>query len=377
MRRRFAVLSTGRQDWGILRSTAKRLAASAELEPVLLVGGMACADAYGRIERVIEADGFTIAERMPWLDGGPFAPHVEAARALEHVGAALAKHPALALLLVGDRYETLAAATAATLARVPIVHLHGGEETEGAFDNAIRHAISKLAHLHLTSHAHYAERLVRMGEDPSAVHVVGAPGLDNLTREDLADRAELEAVLGMRLDPPVVIVTVHPTTLASDPESEVRAVGEAVRSVDARYVITLPNSDPGNQAIRARLLELAGRPGLTLVEAVGERRYWGLLRVADAVLGNSSSGVIEAPALRLPVVNVGDRQKGRLRTRAVIDVPPEAAAVTAALRTALSPEFRASLTGEATFMGGGQAAERIAELLAAFRPEHPLVKKFR
>lgn len=365
---RLAVLTTGRQDWGILRSTCLLLRERSDFELVLVAGGMCCEPRFGAGVAHLEADGFAPAEQLRWVGEREDAPvQQQAGDALRLVGEALVRQRADALLLVGDRFETAAAALAATLARVPIVHLHGGEETLGAFDNALRHAITKLAHLHLVSHSVHAKRVVAMGEDPATVHVVGAPGLDNLHRGDLATRDELERDLGIALQPPVVLVTLHPATLGASPESEVGALADAMDRVDATYVITLPNADPGALAIRQRLLAVAQGPRRRSAEALGERRYFGLMQVCDAMLGNSSSGLIEAPVLRLPVVNIGDRQKGRLRAPNVVDVGVDGAAIAAALTRVLAPAFRAALPSEGPF-GDGHAGERIVEILAAWQP---------
>jgi len=363
---RIAVLTTGRQDWGILRSTCLELRRHGEL--ILLGGGMHCESRFGGTLQHLIDDGFA-PEALRWAGEGSDAPaHVQSAEALRLVGEALERHRPDGLLLVGDRFETAAAALAATVARVPIAHVHGGEETAGAIDNALRHAITKLAHLHLVSHEEHARRVIALGEDPATVHVVGAPALDNLHRHDLATRAELEQHLGSALAPPVVLVTLHPATLGGAPEVEVAAMLAAMDRVPATYVITLPNVDPGGAVIRRRLVD-AGRK---TVEALGERRYFGLLRVADAMLGNSSSGIIEAPVLRLPVVNIGDRQKGRLRAGNVLDVPADAGAITTALQRALDPAFRATLADGGPF-GDGRSAPRIVELLASWKPS--LIKK--
>jgi UDP-hydrolysing UDP-N-acetyl-D-glucosamine 2-epimerase len=325
---------------------------------VLLAGGMHCEARFGNTIQALVDDGFQ-PERLRWAGESVDRPaHEQAADALRLVGDALARHRPAALILVGDRFETAAAALAATVARVPIVHLHGGEETEGAFDNALRHAITKLADLHLVSHPHHAERVIAMGEDPATVHVVGAPGLDNLRRDDLSTREELEQFLNISLARPVVLVTFHPATLANDP---VAAMIAAMDRVPATYIITLPNTDPGAAEIRAKLIGT----GRCTVEALGERRYFGLMRICDAMLGNSSSGIIEAPVLRLPAVNIGDRQKGRLREPNVIDVPADAHAITEALSRALSPSFRAALPESSAF-GDGRAAGRIVEILKAW-----------
>lgn len=358
---RLAVLTTGRQDWGILRSTCIAL----REHVILLAGGMHGEARFGNTAGALAADGFA-PEVLRWAGEHADAPsHLQAADATRLVGEALERHRPDALLLVGDRFETAAAALAATVARVPIIHLHGGEQTDGAFDNALRHAITKLAHLHLTSHPAHAQRVIAMGEDPSSVHVVGAPGLDNLRRTDLATRAELERDLGS-LPSPLVLVTLHPTTLSK--ANELDAMLAAMDRVPATYVITLPNVDPGAAAIRTRLVEEGMRPGRLAVEALGERRYFGIMQIADAMLGNSSSGLIEAPVLRLPVVNIGERQAGRLREPNVIDSAVEMSTIAAALERALEPGFRTSLPASSAF-GDGRAAERIAAILLAWHPE--------
>jgi UDP-hydrolysing UDP-N-acetyl-D-glucosamine 2-epimerase len=365
---RIAVLTTGRQDWGILRSTCLLL----RQQLILLAGGMHCEPRFGGTVQHLLDEGFT-PEQLRWAGVDSDAPaHVQSAEAVRLVGDALERHRPGGLVIVGDRFETASAALAATLARVPIAHLHGGEETAGAIDNVLRHAITKLAHLHLVSHDHHARRVIAMGEDPATVHVVGAPALDNLHRDDLATRAELEQFLGMPLAPPVVLVTLHPATLGGAPEVEVAAMLAAMDRVPATYVITLPNVDPGGAVIRQQLVDAGNRPGRRAVEALGERRYFGLLRVADAMLGNSSSGIIEAPVVRLPVVNIGDRQKGRLRADNVLDVPADAGAIASALQRALDAAFRATLPERGPF-GDGRSAPRIVELLAGWKPS--LVKK--
>lgn len=368
---RVAVLTTGRQDWGILRSTCVALRDDSRFELRLLAGGMCCEPRYGSVLAHLESDGFEAAETMRWVGADEDAPaHVQAGQALAAIGDALERQRPDLLLLVGDRFETAAAAMAATIARVPIAHLHGGEETAGAFDNALRHAVTKLAHLHLVSHADHAKRVIAMGEAPDTVYIVGAPGLDNLRRTDLADRAELEATLGIALEPPVVLVTLHPATLGASAETEATAVLSAMNVVDATYVMTLPNADPGSREIRTRFQAAADRPRRCAVEALGERRYFGLLRVADAMLGNSSSGIIEAPVVRLPVVNVGSRQDGRLRSDNVIDTQPDAEAITQALQRALSEAFRTGLRADSP-LGDGLAGERIIAILAAYTPPSP------
>jgi UDP-N-acetylglucosamine 2-epimerase (non-hydrolysing) len=373
---RIAILTTGRQDWGILRSTVDRLIEDDRFRPSILVGGMHLSAVYGRTIEGIEADGYPVAERLDWIGPGETPPPTDqAGAALAAVGRALRDRQPEAILLVGDRFETLAAASAATIEGVPIVHLHGGEETRGAFDDPFRHAISKLSHLHLVSHDEYRRRLMAIGEDPATIHVVGAPGIDQVHRQDLPDRIELERELGVTLRPPVVVVTVQPATLAVDPAEVVGPVIAAMDAVPATYVVTLPNADPGHDAIRLALREaVVGHTDRVVVEALGETRYWALMRNADALLGNSSSALIEAPALGLPAVDVGDRQAGRVRGPSVISIPAEGAAVAPALRPALDPGLRARLRLETGPYGDGRSAERIVDILSRWAPPTPLRK---
>ncbi len=376
--RKIAVLTTGRQDWGILRSTCQLLLGSPDFTLQLLVGGMHCSTRHGQTERLLQQEGFTAAARLPFVpDAGEASASVQAAEALRLTGEALAHLRPEAFLLVGDRFENAAAAVAATVHRLPIIHLHGGEETEGAFDNALRHAITKMSHLHLVSHPLHAQRVISMGEDPATVHIVGAPGLDNVHRRDLPDRAQLESHLGMRLEPPVVLVTLHPATLGGDPAQEAEALAGAMDAVEATYVITLPNEDPGNGAIRERLKAAATAPRRTAVDALGEQRYWGMLKIADAMLGNTSSGLIEAPAAGLPAVNIGDRQKGRVRGENVLDTPADPDALAAALRQALGPKFREQCRASRGPFGDGNSAPRILKILREWTPPDPPVKRMR
>ena len=369
-----AVLTTGRQDWGIVHSACVAIRDHADLRLRLVVGGMHLSRRHGRTLDDVLADGFTPDTELPWLDDDDAAERpadAQAAEALAAIGGDLRAHPPNAILLAGDRLETAAAALAATVSRVPIVHLHGGEQTLGAWDDALRHAITKLSHLHLVSHEEHAARVIAMGEDPSLVHVVGAPGLDGAARADLPSRDELEADLGLPLPAPVVLVTVHPATLDPDPAATARAVAAAIDAVPATYVVTLPNADPGSDDVRRALAVAAAGPGRVVVEALGTRRYWGLMRMADAMLGNSSSGIVEAPAVDLPVVNVGDRQAGRRRERNVLDVPADAAAVESALRAVLDPGARERLRAARPALLDGRAGARVADIIARWRPPVP------
>jgi UDP-hydrolysing UDP-N-acetyl-D-glucosamine 2-epimerase len=282
------------------------------------------------------------------------------------------------LMLVGDRFETAAAALAASLETVPIVHLHGGEETEGAIDNLLRHAITKMSHLHLVSHSLHYSRIVAMGEHPGAVHIVGAPGLDNMFRDDLPSLSEVETRLGIPLSKPVIIVTLHPVTVDSKegPEALKILLG-VMEAVKATYIITLPNADKGNQLIREAFLSWAdSHRNAIAVEALGERFYYSLMREADLMVGNSSSALVEAPVYQLPAINIGTRQKGRLCGQNVVHVDIEATAAFNAFSELLAPKWRDRLKGTTSLYGDGRSAERIVEILCSWEIPKDTRKSF-
>jgi UDP-hydrolysing UDP-N-acetyl-D-glucosamine 2-epimerase len=373
---RLAILTTGRQDYGILRSTILLLRRTPGIEVMVWAGGMHLDRRFGEPLALFDADGITPDRELPFLSDPPDQA-ADVAGAIRQTAAALKADAPDALMLLGDRAETLAAAMAATLSQVPLVHLQGGEESQGSIDNACRHAVTKLSHLHLVSHPVHAERVLQMGEDPATVVVVGAPGLDNASRDDLPGREELEASLSLRLEPPVVLVTLHPTTLGGAVDAEVVATAAAMAQVPATYVVTSPNSDEGGAVIREYWRSWGvGRKNVALTESLGEQRYWALLRLASAVLGNSSSGIIEAPALGVPVVNVGDRQRGRLRYGPVTDVPVDAAAIGRALSKALSAG-RTQLDNLDQAYPTGPSAPRVLKALQRWTIPRPPRKSFR
>lgn len=319
---------------------------------------------HGYTYKYIEEEGFKIQHKLIWIaDKEPSSPGKESALALSTLFNVFSTSRPDALMLVGDRYETLSAAQAATLARLPIIHIHGGEETLGAIDNLFRNAISKMAHLHFTSHEKHSLRLIRMGENPEIIHNVGAPGLDNIHVVGEINRATLERHLGIELVDPIIIITLHPVTSCGDPTKEALAIQEAIKDIDATFIVTLPNTDPENGVVRDIMLKMSKSPKRLAVEALGEKRYWALMKIASCMCGNSSSGIIEAPILKLPVVNIGDRQKGRERGENVIDVDPNATDIKDAIELALSVGFKKALVNRRSPYGEGNSSKRIINIL--------------
>jgi UDP-hydrolysing UDP-N-acetyl-D-glucosamine 2-epimerase len=267
--------------------------------------------------------------------------------------------------VLGDRFEVLAAASAALPLRIPLAHVHGGESSEGSFDESIRHALTKLSHLHFASAEPHARRIRQLGEEPWRILVSGAPGLDALRDLEPLGDAALEQRLGMRLNGPTLLVTYHPATL--DPGDVRTRTTELLAAVDASglaAVFTYPNADPGGLAVRELIDDYVGRHDrASAVPSLGTQAYASLMLRAAAMVGNSSSGIIEAPTAKLPVVNVGVRQQGRLRAANVIDVTDDRDAILAGIRTAVSPDFRASLDTVVNPYGDGRASARIVERL--------------
>lgn len=380
-RRRIAVVTATRAEYGLLQCLLERLRDDELVELQLVVSGTHLSERFGLTVRQIEADGFNIAARVPLpLDDDSALGVTRAlAAATTGLGEALqALSPDLVVLL-GDRYEMLAAAQAAMVARIPIAHLHGGEATEGAIDEAIRHAISKMAQLHFVAAEPFRQRVIQLGEAPERIWTVGATGLDNIARVALLDEAALQADLGMAFQRPLFLMTYHPETLSQDaPGPALRAALEVLLETGGSVVLTGANADAGSLSIRREAERLAAeRPQrLRLVESLGVRRYLSLMAIADAVVGNSSSGLIEAPAMGTPTVDIGARQRGRPRAPSVLHCEADAPALRAAVAQALSPTHRALAAQRQTPYGEAGAAERIAAVLRSHPLEGLLDKRF-
>lgn len=381
--RRIAVLTGTRAEYGLLRPLVQELMRRPGLEAGLLVTGTHLAREFGHTVDEIEADGLPIWERIECLMAGDTPAAVCRSMALACVGVsdALARHRPDLLVLLGDRYELFAAAQAAMIHRVPIAHLHGGEGTEGLIDEAIRHAVTKLAHLHFVAAPPFRDRVVQLGEDPARVFTVGALGVDNAVSLPRLGQAALEADLGIPLAGPVFVVTYHPLTLAEGSGVEsVHALTAALgHFAEASVVATFPNSDTFGRALVAPLQDFVDsrRGRAILVQSLGAKRYMSLLALSGAVVvGNSSSGLIEAPSFGIPTVNIGPRQRGRVRAESVIDCEADAQAIRRAIEKALSPAFRAVARGATNPYGDGRAARRIADVIETARLDGILMKVF-
>jgi UDP-hydrolysing UDP-N-acetyl-D-glucosamine 2-epimerase len=377
--RRIAVVTTSRADYGIYRPLLTKLAGDPQFELRIIVGGAHLLREHGYSVEAIEADGFPIGDRVELLMASDSAEATALSMgvAVQGFGRALARLSPDIVFVLGDRFEMHAAAVAASPFPIGLAHIHGGELSLGAIDDAWRHSITKLAHLHFVSTAEYAKRIAQLGEEDWRIHNVGALSLDNLEMIEPWSRSMLEARLGLLLDPAPLVVTYHPTTrnLAGD---EVAApLLAALDRIDRPIVITSPNVDPGNRALRKAYAEFAARRRQTvLVDNLGVAGYFGLMRCAAAMVGNSSSGLIEAPSYGLPVVNIGERQHGRVRGANVIDCPNEMQAIMVALRKSLDPEFRHFTSRESNpYRGMSAAAPQIVDALVRAPRGHALLAK--
>lgn len=377
-RQRICIVTGSRAEYGLLYWIMHDLHAMPEVELQIVVTGMHLAPAFGLTVRDIEADGFAIARRVSMLLADDSADGVCRSIGLGVIGMseALAALQPDVVVVLGDRFEILAASQACLIHRIPLAHLAGGDVTEGAFDDSIRHAITKMAHLHLVSNEESARRVRQMGEDPARVHVVGSPGLDHLRRRPLLDRATLEGMLGAPLGVRNLLVTFHPVTLADD--GGLGEFDELLAALDEQpgdtvIWFTRPNADPGSSAITQHLDRwVEGHAGHVHVHtSLGQLRYLSLMALVDGVVGNSSSGLYEAPSFAVPAVDIGERQRGRLAAASVLRCASRRADISAAIRCAMAMDC----SGVLNPYGDGATAGRVIALLRSLPPRSDLLRK--
>jgi len=365
--REIGVVTVARSDYGIYRPVLQKTESANDLRLRLFVAGMHLSPEFGLTVSDIEADGFEIADRVEMLLSSDTPEGIANSIGLGAIGFAhsYASFTPDILVVLGDRFEMLSAVVAALPYTIPVAHIHGGETTEGAFDESIRHAITKMSHLHFVSTERYRQRVIQMGEDPGHVILSGAPGLDNIRTVDLVEPDELEKRVGMSLDPAPLLVTFHPVTLEYEDTS--RHIAELLAALDAvglPVVFTYPNADTQGRVIMQAIEgHVRTRSHTKVVVNLGTRAYFSLMRCARAMVGNSSSGIIEAASFELPVVNIGSRQRGRICGRNVINAECDRGSIVLAVREAISPDFRSDLKGIQNPYGDGHAAERIVETL--------------
>lgn len=382
-RRKICVVTTSRAEYGLLRGLITCIREDAALHLQLVVSGMHLSRKFGFTVREIESTGVKIDRRIDLgLAGRSGRANAESVgRGLTKFAKAFAELQPDIVVLLGDRFELLAPAIAALMLQVPIAHIHGGERSEGVVDEAVRHAITKMSSLHFAATEAYGRRIAQMGEAPKAIFTFGAPGLDQIYQSKLLTRSELEDQIGLSLRQPVALVTFHPATRdVNSARIHVRRLISAIKASRLRAVFTMANADAAGALINESLeAACAAQPeSFKWFPHLGHLRYLSCLKHFAVMVGNSSSGLIEAPSFRLPVVNIGDRQRGRIRARNVIDVPCSTAAILEGIKRATSPRFLASLRGMRNpydRFRDGSTSERIKNVLRDVTIDDEFLKK--
>lgn len=375
MPKKICVVTGSRAEFGLLKPVLKLLAADTRFQLQLMVTGAHLSDSFGRTEKEIEAEGFRITERVPISleDDSAIGTARSMSEALAGASGAFARLKPDLVLVLGDRYEIFAVASAALACGLPLAHLCGGDVTAGAFDESLRHAISKLSHLHFVTNADAARRVRSMGE--GEVHLVGSTGLDTIRETVFLSRKELESELKVKLVGDILLVTFHPVTRGeSGSLAQLRELLAALAAYAGKTTIcfTMPNADSGNRELRKEIEAFAANHENTFAfESLGSRRYLSLMKLSKAVVGNSSSGLYEAPFLKVPSVDVGDRQEGRPRAISVLHTAPDRAAI----RNALEKALNLDVSGTVSPYGDGYSARRILDILAAADDFRNLLKK--
>ncbi len=382
--RKITVVTGTRAEYGLLYWIIKGIHEDSDLELQLIVTGMHLSPEFGLTVREIEKDRFPIVERVEMILSSDTEIAIATSMGLGMIGFAKAyeKLKPDIVLVLGDRFEIVSAVTATVPFRIPVAHIHGGESTEGVMDELFRHAITKMSYIHFPATQKYADRIIQMGEQPEMVFCFGAPGLDNVHRLELLNRRELSLALDLPIKKLWGIVTYHPVTHESgNGTMQIEGLLNALRNFSEIYwIFTLPNADTGGRRIIKEIEDYVQKdPAKSMLfSSLGQLKYLSLLKNASFMVGNSSSGIIEAPSFELPVVNIGNRQKGRLRAVNVIDVPIcEKNKVEAAINKAMSTGFRDSLKGLRNPYGDGKTSDKIVEVLKTVSLSRVPVKQFR
>lgn len=366
--RTIGVVSVGRSDYGIYLPILKRIQNDNDLRLQLFAGGMHLRPEHGMTIKTIEADGFNVVEQIDMLTGSDTPQDIAASIGRGVIGFANAfnRFPPDILVVLGDRFEMYSAALAALPFNIPVAHIHGGELTQGAIDDSLRHSMTKLSHLHFVATERYAKRVIQLGEEPWRVVVSGAPGLDHLDTITYQELNVLESRFGIDLSKPSLLVTFHPVTLEYEQvEAQIDAVLGAIQKSEHTVLFTSPNADSGGSIVLNKIRKyVETHPNSQLVDNLGTETYFSLMRCVTAMVGNSSSGIIEAPSFKLPVVNIGTRQDGRLRADNIIDVDCNEDAILGGIKKAVGPSFGKQIGDMVNpYKQHGSASEIIADHL--------------
>ncbi len=373
-----AVITSSRADFGHLHWPLRHMLAHPRIEPKLIVMGAHLAPEFGSTADEIKRQGFVINETVECLLSSDSDVGMSKSIGLATLGLTeiLSRDRPDLVLVIADRYEMLAPASVALALRIPVAHIEGGEISEGAIDDAVRNALTKLSHVHFTPTAMAKQRVLALGEEAWRVHQVGAPSLDHLREATIPGPGELGERLAIDPGQPYCIVSVHPVTLAKDPEADAIALFGTLENISVAKIVCFPNADAGSRKLIEQSRDFCRRnANASLFVNLAHLDYWGLLKHSLFLIGNSSSGIMETPALKLPAVNIGIRQQGRERADNIIDCPAQADRIRAAIDQACSETFRASLTNMQNPYGDGTAGRQIAGLIAGLPKKQVLLLK--
>jgi GDP/UDP-N,N'-diacetylbacillosamine 2-epimerase (hydrolysing) len=380
-KRKICVITGTRAEYGCLRWVMEGIRETPGLELQVIVTGMHLSPEFGLTYREIERDGFCIDRKVEMLlsSDTPMGVAKSMGLGLIGFGEALQQLQPDLIFVLGDRFEIFSAVAAAMVARIPVAHAHGGETTEGAFDEAIRHSISKMSHLHFVAAEEYRARVIQLGEDPQRVFLVGGLGIDNIKKLPLLDRAALKVALAFELGRKNLLITFHPVTLenatAAEQMTELLCVLESLQ--DTHLIFTMPNADTGGRVLIDMVEQfVAKHANARAYTSLGQLHYLSCIRHVDGVIGNSSSGLAEVPSFAKGTINIGDRQRGRLKAASVIDCAPDRKSISAAVQRLYSPAFQSALKTVRNPYGEGGASEKVVRVLKDSPLESILKKSF-
>ncbi len=382
--RKICVITGTRAEFGLLSGLMRLIQQSDQTTLQVVATNMHLSERYGNTYREIEEAGFSIDYKVPMLDESGADNNTATIKAMSRSLAGFADaydalQPDL-IVVLGDRFEILCAVEAALIKQIPVAHLHGGELTFGAYDDAIRHSITKMSHLHFTSTEEYRKRVIQLGEQPERVFNVGALGVENIKKIEIKDKAEVEKEIGFEIGDRTLLITYHPVTLSdSNPLDDVRALFDALdEHPELSVIFTMPNSDTGGQVIAEAIENYASQHAdrVRAYKSLGMRRYLSVMKYCAAVVGNSSSGILETPSFHIPTLNIGSRQDGRLAAESVFNCGTSKEAISAGLKHILSSEFRAQAEKAKNPYEKEGTAQAIFDVISTYPLEGIIKKEF-
>jgi len=381
MSRKVCVITGTRAEYGLLRWIMDGIREASGLDLQIVVTGMHLSPEFGLTYREIEKDGFHIDQKVEMLLSSDTPTGIAKSMGLGLIGfsEALKELKPDLILVLGDRFEIFSAVATAMVFRIPVAHLHGGEATEGVIDEAIRHSITKMSHLHFVAAEEYQQRVIQLGEDPDRVFLVGGLGVDSIKKVKLLDQASLEKSMGLRFGERNLLVTYHPVTLdnATSAEQMDELLASLAELENTRLIFTMPNADTDGRALFEKIEQFsAEHPNAYSYISLGQLRYLSCIKYVDGVVGNSSSGLLEVPSFNRGTVNIGDRQRGRIKAESVIDCSPDRVKISEAISQLYSDEFRKKLKAVNNPYGDGGASERVVEALVNEPLDNILKKHF-